>query len=168
MASNYKNCVPFTALAGSLGTSGFNSCRKIISLWSPFSLFELPLLHRELLEASHKQRTYALRAIIAMIHVVGCVLYDSSVYSRKGSVRQFSAKGVKAVEIQVLLCLRSPSLPILKFADDDHNALWQPAGRPDGRPYLGRGWGAGNGDNLFQHPVSRTAKIRRCRRRSGQ
>jgi ABC-type transport system involved in multi-copper enzyme maturation permease subunit len=78
---------------------------KLISLWSPFSLFELPLLRRELLEASHKRRTYALRAIIAMIHVVGFLLYYFSVYSRKGSIRQFSGEGVKAVEIQVLIDL---------------------------------------------------------------
>jgi ABC-type transport system involved in multi-copper enzyme maturation permease subunit len=78
---------------------------KLISLWSPFSLFELPLLRRELLEASHKRRTYALRAIIAIIHVVGFLLYYFSVYSRRGSIRQFSGEGVAAVEIQVLIDL---------------------------------------------------------------
>lgn len=74
-------------------------------MWSPFSWLELPLLRRELLEASHKRRTYALRTLIAIIHIVGFLLYYFSVYSRRGSIRQFSGEGLAAVEIQILIDL---------------------------------------------------------------
>ncbi len=72
-------------------------------MWSLFSWIELPLLRRELLEASQKRRTYALRTLIAVIHVVGFLLYYFSVYSRRGSIRQFSGEGRDAVYIQVLI-----------------------------------------------------------------
>ena len=74
-----------------------------VPVWSPFSWIELPLLRRELLEASHKRRTYALRTLIAVIHVVGFLLYYFSVYSRRGSIRQFSGEGVDAVSIQIMI-----------------------------------------------------------------
>lgn len=74
-------------------------------MWSPFSWIELPLLRRELLEASQKRRTYALRTLIAIIHVVGFLLYYFSVYSRRGSIRQFSGEGVDAVYIQIMIDL---------------------------------------------------------------
>ncbi len=72
-------------------------------MWSLLSWIELPLLRRELLEASHKRRTYALRTVIAVIHVVGFLLYYFSVYSRRGSIRQFSGEGVDAVYIQIMI-----------------------------------------------------------------
>lgn len=72
-------------------------------MWSLFSWLELPLLRRELLEASQKRRTYALRTLIAVIHVVGFLLYYFSVYSRRGSIRQFSGEGRDAVYIQIMI-----------------------------------------------------------------
>ena len=72
-------------------------------MWSLLSWIELPLLRRELLEASHKRRTYALRTVIAVIHVVGFLLYYFSVYSRRGSIRQFSGEGRDAVYIQIMI-----------------------------------------------------------------
>ncbi len=74
-----------------------------VPVWSPFSWIELPLLRRELLEASQKRRTYALRTLIAVIHVVGFLRYYFSVYSRRGSIRQFSGEGVDAVSIQIMI-----------------------------------------------------------------
>lgn len=72
---------------------------------SVVSWIELPLLRRELLEASHKRRTYALRTLIALIHAVGFLLYYFSVYSRRGSMRQLSAEGVDAVAILYMIDL---------------------------------------------------------------
>lgn len=74
-------------------------------MWSLFSWIELPLLRRELLEASQKRRTYALRTLIAVIHIVGFLLYYFSVYSRRGSIRQFSGEGLDAVYIQIMIDL---------------------------------------------------------------
>ena len=74
-------------------------------MWPGFSWIELPLLRRELLEASHKRRTYALRTLIAFIHGVGFLLYYFSVYSRRDSMRQLTGEGVDAVAILVLIDL---------------------------------------------------------------
>ncbi len=84
-------------------------------MWSVLSWIELPLLRRELLEASHKRRTYALRTLIAIIHGVGFLLYYFSVYSRRGSMRQLTGEGVDAVYIQIMIdlfaiCLLLPAM----------------------------------------------------------
>ena len=64
---------------------------------------ELPLLKRELIENSHKTRTYVLRILVALIFMLVMLLFYSEQIARHTSVLQVMGQGRELAAI-LLVC----------------------------------------------------------------
>ena len=64
-----------------------------MNLPKAFTWLELPLLKRELLENSHKKRTYVLRVLLALVLVLFMLVFYSEQVARRSSVLQVLGQG---------------------------------------------------------------------------
>ena len=64
---------------------------------------ELPLLKRELIENSHKKRTYVLRILVALIFMLIMLLFYSEQIARYNSVLQIMGRGRELAAV-LLVC----------------------------------------------------------------